>query len=1093
MSNKLSQFVDVSSSFQRAMRIDRDYDRTSGSAVAGYIAQSSALHVLQMMAAHIAGSRQRAFTWTGPYGSGKSSLALLLCSLVGGGEARKAALSKLQLPAGSEIAALFGSGSPWRVFPITGRQGRLVSDLAQAFGAASDERSVVDAFRKASESQPEHGGVLLIVDELGKYLEADCASENAYLLQELAETANRAEKPTVVIGILHQAVDVYASRMPKEIRDEWDKVKGRFIDMPVRGSADEVLELLGRAILAKPHDKLPAFEKAVEAVAADCAARRSLSKLTCGLLEKCWPLNPATALLLGPISRRKFSQNERSIYSFLSSREPYGFQQFLESNDETALYSPADYWDYLKANFESAILATGESHRWMTAADAVERAERRGSAAHAAMAKTLALIDLFRQGSGIEATLPVLAASLLLQPSSARSILRDLLDWKIAIERRHVNAYAVFAGSDFDLDAEIADAETKIEAIDASLIPSLIELRPVVARSYYMRLGTLRWFNRVILPAEDVERWLNRKRDDDGTTGAFVLVLPESEAVGSPKKALEKLQQSFGSEAAGGLTVIYGIPAESESIRSLLKELQALFAVAKNPLLEGDETGRKEVAARTALTRDLLLDKLSSSFAGAAWLLPDGSFKTAKKERDLNDIANRVAESLYGAAPMIRNELVNRDFLSTNITAARRLLLNRMLSHETESNLGYTGFPADFGLYLSMLQSIRKKGKDGLWRFDTTAAPTGDSEDQYVDFWLRTDEFLKQRASATLAELYSFWRKPPIGLRKGPMPILAFAYFLANRSHIALYVNGAFTPEATSAAVDEWLVDPRGISFRYIVDTAGNRRLMNALAEVLPRYTGSPVEAAPLAIARAIVRIVLESPKWAQHSTDFSPATLRFKQAALKASDPIKFLFTDAPSIFKTEEPEALAKAIDEALKEYLAAMPELIAKTSTLLLKALDAQAEDLPALNKRAQSIKGLSGKMILEAFIARLEKFTNSRADVEGLIGLACAKPAFTWTDSDMQIAQTKLCDLAFDFRRIEAQGALRNRSTSRRVFSLVLGGADGDVSETIDLSAESAAAVSSASSQIEALIKALPKEVALAALAEAGVKYLKDKQS
>lgn len=1089
--NTLSEVVAVSHSFQRAMRIDRDYSQSSGSAVEGYVTQSSSLNVFQMMAAHILGSKQRAFTWTGPYGSGKSSLALMLCSLVGGGEARHAALEKLHLPQTDEIVTLFGSGQPWQVIAITGRQARLATDLGKALHTREDAQTVVEKFRSLADALPADGGLLLVVDELGKYLEADSASENAYLLQELAETANRSANRAILVGILHQAVDVYASRLPKELRVEWEKVKGRFVDMPVRGSSDEVLELLGRAISAEPHAETPAFSKAVEAVATDCATRRGRAEKLSSLLKKCWPLNPVAALLLGPVSRCKFSQNERSIYSFLGSREPFGFRQFLESHGEGSFYSPADYWDYLKANFEAAILTTGTSHRWMTAVDAIERAERLGSPLHSAMAKCLALIDLFRQGSGLEATLPVLAASLLIDEKTAQAVLRNLLDWKIAIERRHINAYAVFAGSDFDIDAEVADAALKTQGIDVALIPSLIELPPVVARSYYMRLGTLRWFNRVILPSEDVERWMNRNREDDGTTGAFVLVLPEKNDAVDPQTTLEKLGSTFGSKTRSGLTVIFGVPGEAESIRSLLEELQALHVVAKNPLLEGDETGRKEVAARASQTRDLLLEKLSSSFASASWKTPDGAIKKATKEKVLHEIANQVADSLFSAAPIIRNELVNRDFPSTNIVSARRLLLNRMLTHETEEDLGYTGFPADFGLYLSMLQSIRKKDDDGLWRFYTSAEPTDDPEDQYGDFWKRTDDFLKQRATATLSDIYAYWRQAPIGLRKGPMPILSFAYYMANRSHIALYVNGTFVPVATAASVDEWLLDSRRISFRYIVDNTGDRMLIDKLAKVLCRYTGTPVEATPLAAARAIVKIVLESPKLAQHSMDYSPQTLRFKQTALKASDPIKFLFSDVPSIFGTTDPEKLSEAIDHALKEYLAAMPELIEKTSSLLLKAIDASADDLSSLRERAHVIKGLSGKMLLEAFIARLEKFTNSRADIEGLIGLACAKPAFTWTDSDMRVAQTKLCDFAFEFRRIEAQGALRDRQTSRRVFSLIFGGADDDITETVDLSADTSAKAAIAGIQIEAIIKSLPKEVALAALAQAGINYLKRK--
>ena len=407
---KISEFTIIDQRFQRSKRLDQDYGYGNATAIDSYVPQRSAMNILEMMAKNVLLSNQRAFTWTGPYGSGKSSLALLLCSLVGGGVARKTAVKRLQLKADDPIAQAFCTNTAWKVFTLTGRQSRMMDDVASLFHAnESTSPAVLAALKKIARRTPADGGVLLIIDELGKYLEADCASENAYLLQELAEIANRSETRVLVVGILHQAVDVYASRMPHGIREEWEKVKGRFVDMPLLGSSDEVVELLGRALQTKNRPQNPAFDRAVKVVAGEYSSNKvDRTGRMHQLLQACWPLNPVTALLLGPIARRKFSQNERSVYSFLSSREPFGFSEFALSHDVSSLYSPSDYWDYLYANFETSILTTADGHRWMTALDAIERAERKGSTQHVQLAKSLALIDLFRAGSGIEASLPIL-------------------------------------------------------------------------------------------------------------------------------------------------------------------------------------------------------------------------------------------------------------------------------------------------------------------------------------------------------------------------------------------------------------------------------------------------------------------------------------------------------------------------------------------------------------------------------------------------------------------------------------------------------------------------------------------------------------
>ena len=46
-------------------------------------------------------------------------------------------------------------------------------------------------------------------------------------------------------------------------------------------------------------------------------------------LAGCYPLHPLTALVLGPLFRQ-LAQNERPLFAFLASIEPFGFQEFLQ-------------------------------------------------------------------------------------------------------------------------------------------------------------------------------------------------------------------------------------------------------------------------------------------------------------------------------------------------------------------------------------------------------------------------------------------------------------------------------------------------------------------------------------------------------------------------------------------------------------------------------------------------------------------------------------------------------------------------------------------------------------------------------------------
>ena len=47
------------------------------------------------------------------------------------------------------------------------------------------------------------------------------------------------------------------------------------------------------------------------------------------ILFDMFPLNPITAMLIASISKKSFSQNQRTLFSFLNSYEALGYQRYL--------------------------------------------------------------------------------------------------------------------------------------------------------------------------------------------------------------------------------------------------------------------------------------------------------------------------------------------------------------------------------------------------------------------------------------------------------------------------------------------------------------------------------------------------------------------------------------------------------------------------------------------------------------------------------------------------------------------------------------------------------------------------------------------
>ena len=224
-------------------------------------------------------------------------------------------------------------------------------------------------------------------------------------------------------------------------------------------------------------------------------------------LSSCWPLHPVVVCLLGPISRRRFGQNQRSLFGFLNSSERYGFQDFLKQAEDTELYTPVMLWNYLRANLEPSILASPDGHRWALAAEAIERCESLGSdSIHIELLKTIAVVDLFKEHSGLVANLDILKTCF---HETADQKLQDALSrlnqWSFTIFKKFLEAHAIFAGSDFDIDQATRVALEATDEIDFKGLKALAGLQPILAKRHYHETGAFRWFEINVVPLSDLD------------------------------------------------------------------------------------------------------------------------------------------------------------------------------------------------------------------------------------------------------------------------------------------------------------------------------------------------------------------------------------------------------------------------------------------------------------------------------------------------------------------------------------------------------------------------------------------------------------
>ena len=1034
----LSETVRIDRRFARSARIDADLNGTPP--LVGYVLQASVAKSLMALARSQAEHHQGAFTWTGPYGGGKSSAALLLANLVAGKKANRSIAAGI---AGEVLTAACAKAFPeeqwpWKVVAVTGSRVALRDTLAAAAAvtfewtdqqrdaAAQSDAALINAIKHAGASCS--SGTLIVLDELGKLLEHEAlGSGDIHLLQDLAEHATRSKGRLVVIGILHQSFDQYAARAARDARQEWAKVQGRFHDIAFLSGTDETVALLGRAISSPPP---PAGFHTLAVATAEAVARRRPTEVETlsAALTATWPLNPVTALLLGPVSRARFAQNERSVFGFLTSAEPGGFQEFLTTTERAAAtYGPDCLWDYLASNFGMALAAGRDGGRFSLAFEAIERAGAKGGALHVAMTKAAAALEFFRNGTGLALADDFLSLSFpeANDDALARTI-ADLLEWAVLIKQPRLGGYALFAGSDFDLEDAVTRATLPVDAALLDSLPQRVGFGAAPAKRHYFVTGALRTFAISLqLVSEDVtaDGVASAAAAKTGRgSGQIVLVLGDGSV--DPGKVESVCKAAAKLLSKDGQVVALGAAAKGYALRDSAAELAAVERVLRDhPQLEGDRIARRELAARHAACIDSLHRALEISLDQAKWWLAPAPGKPVRDS--LSIVASALADAGYPAAPILKSELLQRDRPSSNSMAALRELCHAMALRADQPNLGITGFPAELGLYLTVIRPLGLHGELEPGRFGFTDPSI---EGQGASLWPAW-RILAAEGEVNLGEVFRTWSEPPFGIKAGVMPALALAYMLAHRETVALYADGVFQTSIDDVTVDRLLQRPDDFKLRAIDRTVREAAFLGELATLF----GIARASTSLPVAQALFRRFEALPPHAIRTGRVSDLAQTVRRTVLKSRDPEALLFDALPSVLGAA---LSSEIVFNAVLECEGAYPALLNEMRVAIARALGVSPETFAGLTERAAAIKGLTNDYAFEAFADRVAGL-ESGGDLEGALSVLLHRPAANWSDRDRQQALTEVARYGRRFRELEALAIVRDRRSHTETLALVVG--------------------------------------------------------
>lgn len=1045
--SRLAEHLTISSRYSRSANIERDAQ--AADALDGYHLTGRVVEVIDRLVAAALEGTGGAWSVTGPYGAGKSSLGIFLDALLGPAHSsafptaldllrdvdasladRLVATRNLAGGSGFARALVTARAEPVSHTVTRGLERAVVERFGQMpttrrfpavqllWAALDDLRSddpkrtgpSAGSLLEIATSLAAESPTLLLIDEFGKNIEVAQQQRregDLYLLQLLAEAAvTRRGVPLFVVTMQHLAFGDYAADADTVQQREWVKIQGRFEDVAFVDAPSQTRQLIARAFTQGAKLK-PTVRKWAAEQARSMASLKLYEVADEDLLTSCYPLHPLALAVLPELCRR-YGQNERTLFSFLTGPASTAVPAFL---DRRELSTPLptiglpEIYDFFTAGGP----ASGQGiTRW---SEINLRLRDLGSigANERDVAKSVAVLNLLATAGPMRASKALLAAA---HPGVAEPALEALEQCGAVTYRDTTDEYRIWQGTSLDLGAIIdrhRSAAAQRSAV--ALLSATAPLDPVVATGHSLRTDTLRTFERrYTVDPSDVSP------PAAGSTSDGRIYLAVASDFEPPNTS------------GPGMPVVVHVPHDPRPLVAAAVEVHALQLAARELAVNDDWVARAELHERVALAQVALHRELDVAQRAGRWFLLGPTGPSELEGPTAAHAATQAADRVYTRTPAIRNETLNRVELSSQGAKARRLLLLAMLNREEEPVLGLQGHGPEVAMYHAVLEH------GGIHRFDKrlerflVRRPKSDAPLHHA--WEVVENELRAATARriNLNDVHAALQLPPIGMKAGAIPVLVTAVLIATSDEVALYEHGTFRPVLTEAICDRMVRNPSHFEVKYYANANGARRdVIEALATalgVVPRFRKQRVGNVLAIVGELVARVSRLTPHTLA-ATNLTDEAIAVRDAVVAATEPDTLLFNALPAALGfnsigsstpkwkhvAEYAERLERALAELANHYAATLDGLV---NALLHESREPDRERLAA---QAAVIRDEIINPELRSFVLALEATNFEPAHwIENIATVITRTSPRHWSMDDLARYHAELVSKLASFRRL-----------------------------------------------------------------------------
>lgn len=634
-------------------------------------------------------------------------------------------------------------------------------------------------------------GIIVIFDEFGKFLESSTDKNSAKdmkIIQDFAEmSVRKRENPIHFICVTHKDIEEYTNNLTKDQINSWRTVSGRFKHTYFVSSSIHNYELIASAIQKDEYK----FNSYLSTVTSDKYVQEYVKQaIVTGIFDEtdnpeevigkgCFPLNPISTFVLPRISE-KVAQNERTLFTFISKDEKGTLNSFVQQTEEFKLLNVDWIYDYFKDIFKKDISNEYIHRIWLQSDTILKKCNDKEKI----IIKTLAIIYMINEKDRLPPNNIFLKLGTGLNEEEFRDNLNSLLKRSLLFIKSYNGNYYFGSLNNINFKEKIiSKVENNIDKIDIlKEIKDIMKPEYRLPREYNDSRQITRFFRiEYIMATQFLSIYNDEVVISESASDGIIynLIYWNEEEKNQVLNHLDKLKSR---------RLIVCIPNQPFK---KINELQNYWAMKELILRDKDINSDESSIRELKILKEDLFENISCYLKMEFDITGEAEYfiyknysraiKDIKNRKDISRFLSEVCAEYYNYTPVIKNELINKDNLTSVIKKARDKVISYILDDMREIEK-FTGNSAEATIYRATIKNLGLTPKMDIGNMDKKDPNTKFVIGQIESFF---NSSIKDKRCFSI--IYDMLRGKGFGLRSGVIPIYLTLYMNSCKDRIILY------------------------------------------------------------------------------------------------------------------------------------------------------------------------------------------------------------------------------------------------------------------------------------------------------------------